>query len=76
MRSAIVNTAEQDNLTSDVDGTTKVRDVNIVGTGQVDFDPAVKGSRGSRPGEHVVRCGSVWFRPGAEQHGAAEQLDR
>ena len=41
VRSAIVNTAEQGTLTSYVDGTTVVTDVNIVGAGQVDLDSAV-----------------------------------
>lgn len=41
VRSAIVNTAEQGGLTSYVDGRTVVKDVNIVGAGQLDLDSAV-----------------------------------
>ncbi len=41
VRSAIVNTAEQNVLTSYTDGTTQVNAANIVGAGQVDLDSAV-----------------------------------
>jgi subtilisin family serine protease len=49
IRSAITNTAEQGVLTSYTDGTTKVRDVNIVGAGQVDLDSAVLAKVGVGP---------------------------
>ena len=65
VRSAIVNTAEQGNLTSYVDGTTKVSDVNIVGAGQVDLDSAVKA---------VVALGPVSTSFGAAPSGSGQAL--
>ncbi|MDQ3485366.1 MAG: S8 family serine peptidase, partial [Actinomycetota bacterium] len=49
VRSAITNTAEQGVLTSYLDGTTVVNDVNIVGAGQVDLDSAVQATVGVGP---------------------------
>ena len=65
VRSAIVNTAEQGNLTSYVDGTAKVSDVNIVGAGQVDLDSAVKA---------VVALGPVSTSFGAAPSGSGQAL--
>ncbi len=65
VRSAIVNTAEQGNLTSYADGTTQVSDVNIVGAGQVDLDSAVKA---------VVALGPVSTSFGAAPSGSGQAL--
>lgn len=49
IRSAIVNTAEEGVLTSHLDGTTVVKDYNIVGAGQLDLDSAVGAVLGIGP---------------------------
>ncbi len=65
VRSAIVNTAEQGNLTSYLDGKTVVNDVQIVGAGQVDLDSAVKA---------VVALGPVSTSFGAVPSGAGQSF--
>ena len=67
VRSSIVNTAEQGNLTSYVDGKTKVTDVNIVGAGQVDLDSAVVAK---------VAVGPVSTSFGAVPSGSGQTLSR
>ena len=63
VRSSIVNTAEQGGLTSYIDGTTVVNDVNVVGAGQVDLDSAV---------DALVAVGPVSTSFGAVPSGAGQ----
>lgn len=65
VRSALVNTAEQGELTSYLDGTTVVNDVNIVGAGQLDVDASV---------DAKVAVGPVSTTFGAVPAGAGRRL--
>ena len=65
VRSALVNTAEQGGLTSYLDGTTVVEDVNLVGAGQLDVDSAV---------DARIAVGPVSTTFGAVPSGAGRRL--